>query len=227
MERVARTSIVDVIIARLRDEIRNGNWPVGTKIPTEATLVDVLGVSRPSVREAVRSLVQAGLLESRQGDGTYVVAEDETTVALQRVVDAADRAEAQLVRHTLEVLAAREAATHRSKADVDALRVALQGRRTAKAKADLDAFIDHDVAFHIGVARASHNVLLLDFYRSFEGAMRDPAHGAFCMSAPEDPHRDFHNDLFHAIQRGDHGAATRAAIYGLDVHERHLHAVGS
>lgn len=135
MERVARTSIVDVVIARLRDEIRNGNWPVGTKIPTEATLVDVLGVSRPSVREAVRSLVQAGLLESRQGDGTYVVAEDETTVALQRVVDAADRAEAQLVRHTLEVLAAREAATHRSKADVDALRVALQGRRTAKAKA--------------------------------------------------------------------------------------------
>ncbi|MEV0668928.1 FadR/GntR family transcriptional regulator [Mycobacterium sp. NPDC050441] len=227
MERVARTSLVDVVVARLRDAIKQGSWPVGTKIPTEAKLVEALGVSRPSVREAVRSLVQLGLLESRQGDGTYVVAEDETTVALQRVVDAADRDEAQLVRHTLEVLAAREAATHRSTADIDTLRVALQGRRSAKAKADLDAFIDHDVAFHIGVARASHNTLLLDFYSSFENAMRDPAHGAFCMGAPEDPHRDFHNDLFHAIQRGDHGAATRAAIYGLDVHERHLHAVGS
>ncbi|MGA5543856.1 FadR/GntR family transcriptional regulator [Mycobacterium sp. NPDC051198] len=227
MERVARTSIVDVVVDRLRDEIRKGSWPVGSKIPTEAKLVEALGVSRPSVREAVRSLVQLGLLESRQGDGTYVVAEDETTVALQRLVDTADRDEVQLVRHTLEVLAAREAATNRSAADIDALRVALQGRRSAKADADLDAFIDHDVAFHIGVARASHNTLLLDFYSSFENAMRDPAHGAFCMSTPEDTYRDFHNDLFQAIQRGDHSAATRAAIYGLDVHERHLHAVGS
>lgn len=227
MERVARTSIVDVVVDRLRDEIRKGSWPVGSKIPTEAKLVEALGVSRPSIREAVRSLVQLGLLESRQGDGTYVVAEDETTVALQRVVDTADRDEVQLVRHTLEVLAAREAATNRSAADIDALRVALQGRRSAKARADLDAFIDHDVAFHFGVARASHNTLLLDFYSSFENAMRDPAHGAFCMGVPEDAHRDFHNDLFQAIQRGDHSAATRAAIYGLDVHERHLHAVGS
>jgi hypothetical protein len=47
------------------------------------------------------------------------------------------------------------------------------------------------------------------------------------MGVPEDAYRDFHTDLFQAIQRGDHGAATRAAIYGLDVHERHLHAVGS
>lgn len=227
MERVARTSIVDVVVDRLRDEIRKGGWPVGSKIPTEAKLVEALGVSRPSVREAVRSLVQLGLLESRQGDGTYVVAEDETTVALQRVVDTADRDEVQLVRHTLEVLAAREAATNRSAADIDALRVALHGRRSAKARADLDAFIEHDVAFHIGVARASHNTLLLDFYSSFENAMRDPAHGALCMGVPEDACRDFHTDLFQAIQRGDHGAATRAAIYGLDVHERHLHAVGS
>lgn len=133
MERVARTSIVDVVVDRLRDEIRKGSWPVGSKIPTEAKLVEALGVSRPSIREAVRSLVQLGLLESRQGDGTYVVAEDETTVALQRVVDTADRDEVQLVRHTLEVLAAREAATNRSAADIDALRVALQGRRSRSA----------------------------------------------------------------------------------------------
>ena len=60
MERVARTSIVDVVVDRLRDEIRKGSWPVGSKIPTEAKLVEALGVSRPSIREAVRSLVQRG-----------------------------------------------------------------------------------------------------------------------------------------------------------------------
>ncbi|AMD53849.1 hypothetical protein ATO49_03225 [Mycolicibacterium fortuitum subsp. fortuitum DSM 46621 = ATCC 6841 = JCM 6387] len=226
MERVARTSIVDVVIARLRDEIRNGNWPVGTKIPTEATLVDVLGVSRPSVREAVRSLVQAGLLESRQGDGTYVVAEDErrwrcSGSSMPRIEPKRSWC---VIRWKYSPLVKLRLTARRPMWT----RCAWPSRAAGPRKpSDLDAFIDHDVAFHIGVARASHNVLLLDFYRSFEGAMRDPAHGAFCMSAPEDPHRDFHNDLFHAIQRGDHGAATRAAIYGLDVHERHLHAVGS
>ncbi|WP_166908547.1 FadR/GntR family transcriptional regulator [Mycobacterium sp. DL440] len=227
MERVARTSLVDVVVAGLRDEIRNGSWPVGAKIPTEAKLVEALGVSRPSVREAVRSLVQSGLLEARQGDGTYVVADDETTVALRRVIGAADLVEAQLVRHTLEVLAAREAAAHRSAADIEALRAAVAGRRSAKAKADLDAFIDHDVAFHVTVARASHNSLLCEFIKSFETVMRDVDHAAMCMRIPDDPHREFHNDLYNAIQRGDQAAATRAAVHGLDVHERHLYAIGN
>lgn len=227
MERVARTSLVDVVVARLRDEIRDGGWPVGTKIPTEAKLVEALGVSRPSVREAVRALVQAGLLETRRGDGTYVVADDETAVALLRVIGAADRVEAHMVRHTLEVLAAREAAARRSAADVEALRVAVAGRRMAKGEADLTAFIDHDVAFHITVARASHNSLLCEFIKSFESVMRDADHAAMCMQVPDDPHREFHNDLYLAIQRGDQAAATRAAIDGLSVRERHLYAIGS
>ncbi|MED5811098.1 FCD domain-containing protein [Mycolicibacterium sp. 050232] len=193
----------------------------------EAKLVEALGVSRPSVRAAVRSLVQAGLLESRQGDGTYVVADDETTVALLRVIGAADQIEAQLVRHSLEVLAAREAAVHRSAADIEALRVAVAGRRDAKVKADLKAFIEHDVAFHVTVARASHNALLCEFIASFEAVMRDAEHAARCMRVPDHPHREFHHDLYEAIQRGDQEAATRAAVHGLDVRERHLNAVGS
>jgi DNA-binding FadR family transcriptional regulator len=150
MERIARTSVVDTVVAKLRDEIRNGSWPVGCKIPTEAKLVGTLGVSRPSVREAVRALVQLGLLEARQGDGTYVIADDETTVALKQVVGAADVGEAHVVRHGLDMLAA-------------------------------------------------HNALLLDFYKSFEGAMRDPGHAAICMEAIEDPHDEFHDELFLAI----------------------------
>lgn len=158
MERIARTSLVDTVVAKLRDEIRSGRWPVGSKISTEAKLVGTLGVSRPSLREAVRSQVQLGLLEARQGDGTYVIADDETSVALKQVVAAADKGEAQVVRHGLDMLAA----SRRTRADIDALRAALLGRRAAKTKADPPSFIAHDVAFHIGVARAAHNTLLLD-----------------------------------------------------------------
>ena len=223
MTQIARVSLVDAVVDRLREEIRTGSWPIGSKIPTEARLVETFGVSRPSVREAVRSLVQLGLLETRQGDGTYVVAADEMAVALQNAIDAADEAEVLAVRRALDVLAAREAAHHRSPSDLDDLRAALDGRRDAVAAADVTAFIDHDVAFHIGIARASKNTLLYGLYQSFEESLRDSVRRTNCMAVADDPHNEFHDQLFHAIEQGDHVAATGAALSVLDDHASQAH----
>ena len=224
MEQIARISVVDAVVSRLRDEIRNGGLPIGCKIPTEAKLVEMFGVSRPSVREAVRSLVQLGLLETRQGDGTYVVAEDEMTVALQGAIDAADEKEVLTVRRALDVVAAREAAQHRCAEDLVALRAALDGRQAAVASSDLASFIDHDVAFHIGVARASGNSLLFGLYQTFEASLRDSVQRGNCMVVADDPRGEFHSELFMAIEAADHQAATRAALSVLDDHELPLDA---
>jgi DNA-binding FadR family transcriptional regulator len=222
MKQIARVSLVDTVVERLREEIRSGNFPVGSKIPTEARLVEALGVSRPSVREGVRSLVQLGLLEARQGDGTYVVAEDEMTVALQNTLDASDEAEVLAVRRALDVLAAREAAQRRSPDDLEALRAALDGRAAAVAANDVAAFIDHDVAFHIGIARASKNTLLAGLYQSFETSLRDSVRRTNCMAVADDPHGEYHDELFNAIESGDQFAATTAALSVLDDHSGQL-----
>lgn len=222
MKQIARVSLVDAVVERLREEIRNGTFPVGSKIPTEAKLVETLGVSRPSVREGVRSLVQLGLLETRQGDGTYVVAEDEMTVALQNAIDDADEAEVLTVRRALDVVAAREAAVKRSQSDLDDLRTALEGRRDAVATGDVAAFIDHDVAFHLGIAKASKNTLLYGLYQSFESSLRDSVRRTNCFAVADDPHNEFHDLLFHAIESGDHFAATSAAVSVLDDHSAQL-----
>jgi DNA-binding FadR family transcriptional regulator len=220
MKQIARVSLVDTVVGRLREEIASGSWPVGSKIPTEARLIEELGVSRTSVREGVRSLVQLGLLETRQGDGTYVIADDETTVALQGVIDAADEAEVLAVRRALDVLAAREAAARRGAGDVTALRSALDARRAAVAADDVAAFIDSDVAFHLGIARASQNSLLFRLYQTFEDSLRESVGRANCSAISDDARGDFHEDLFGAIaeHRGDD--ATRAAIQVLDDHAR-------
>ena len=63
-----RTGLVDQVIDQLRQSVTSGEWPVGLRIPNEAVLVDSLGVGRNTVREAVRALAHAGLLEVRQGD---------------------------------------------------------------------------------------------------------------------------------------------------------------
>jgi 2-methylisocitrate lyase-like PEP mutase family enzyme len=67
-----RASLVDQVIDQLKDQITSGAWVVGDKIPPEPVLSDGIGVGRNTVREAVRALTHAGLLECRQGDGTYV-----------------------------------------------------------------------------------------------------------------------------------------------------------
>jgi len=65
-------TLADQVIARLRAEITPGAWPAASRIPTEPELVDRLGVARNTVREAVRALAHNGLLDIRQGSGTYV-----------------------------------------------------------------------------------------------------------------------------------------------------------
>ncbi|WP_026482504.1 FadR/GntR family transcriptional regulator [Agromyces subbeticus] len=225
MKQIARVSLVDTVVEQLRSEIMSGAWPVGSRIPSEAELVEALGVSRPSVREGVRALVQVGLLETRQGDGTYVVADNETAVALKHALHVADVREVLTVRRALDVVAAREAASRRTDDDLQQLRTALEGRRSAVADEDVDAFIDHDVAFHIGIARASQNALLFGLYSSFEDSLRDSVSRTNCFVKGTSDHDDFHSAILTAIESGDDTAATLAALSVLDDQEQSLNDV--
>lgn len=72
--------LINQVVATLAEEIRSGRWPVGSRIPTEPELCTLAGVGRNTVREAVQSLVHAGLLRRRQGSGTYVIADNELSV---------------------------------------------------------------------------------------------------------------------------------------------------
>src|ERR1044072_4487498 len=81
-----RSALADQVISQLRAQITSGDWPVGSRIPTEPELVEQLGVARNTVREAVRALARNGLLDIRQGAGTYVVAHSELAGVMHRRV---------------------------------------------------------------------------------------------------------------------------------------------
>ncbi len=213
MKQVQRRSLVDTVVDELRGEIASGSWPVGGRIPTEVELTERLGVSRPSVREGVRSLVQLGLLEARQGDGTYVVASDATEVALRRALKVADVREVLSVRRALDALAAHEAAEQRTEGDIATLAEHLRLRRLAIDQNDLARFAEHDVAFHLGVAEASHNRLLVGIYASFDVSLRHSVNRNSCLSYGADPSAaDLHGALLRAIEQGDADSASAAAL---------------
>jgi DNA-binding FadR family transcriptional regulator len=213
MKPIERRSLVDTVVSALETQIATGEWDVDDRIPTEAELVAQLGVSRSSVREGVRSLVQLGLLETRQGDGTYVVAKDPTQVALRRALTGAEPREVMRVRQALDALAAREAAFNRTEDDVAHLTAQLRARTAAAKKGDEVAFTRHDVAFHIGVVAASHNKLLAGIYASFDASLHAAVLGNAGPSMTIDgTPADEHEALLRAIADGKPDAAGAAAL---------------
>lgn len=165
-----RTRLVDQVIGQLTDAITQGEWPVGARIPPETVLSGRLGVGRNTVREAVRALAHVGLLEVRQGDGTYVRATSEVSGAIRRICGTELR-EVLQVRRGLEVEGARLAALARTDADLTRLTELMEARDHAHRESDWPAFVRADAEFHRTVVHSGHNDLLAELYRGITEAV--------------------------------------------------------
>ncbi|KUH82424.1 MULTISPECIES: FadR/GntR family transcriptional regulator [unclassified Mycobacterium] len=194
-----RTGLVDQAIEQLRASVESGAWPVNSRIPTEPELAGALGVGRNTVREAVRALAHSGLLEVRQGDGTYVRATSEVSGALRRLCGTELR-EVLQVRRCLEVEGARLAARARTSADVDDLRALLKRRDEISPSDEPEAFARADTEFHVAVVRSSHNVVLIELYRGLTEVVM-----ASVATAADEPATAVidHGRLVEAIAAGD------------------------
>ncbi len=210
-----RTGLIDQVIEQLRDQITGGAWAIGSRIPTEAELAALTGTSRNTVREAVQSLVHAGLLERRQGSGTYVLAASELAGAVSRRVAGAHEHHILEVRRTLEVGAARLAAKRRTPDDVARLRSLLAERTQASHAGEFERAVDLDVALHRAIGQAAHNPVLTDLYENFLDALSESVRANYLSQGHIDDEE--HVGLVDAIEAGDgETAATEAACF-LDV----------
>ncbi|MFC4947792.1 FadR/GntR family transcriptional regulator [Pseudonocardia sp. GCM10023141] len=205
----------DQVMAQLEGLISTGEWPVGSKIPAEPELVAALGVGRNTVREAVRALEHAGLLEPRRGDGTYVRAASDLGAALLRRARRSTVLDVLDVRASLERDAAATAALCRTPADVVAIRAAVAARRSATTGGDRTRFVAADLDFHRAVIAATGNQVLIDLYAGLTEALQ---HSVATVDALDDDPNGFpgHDDLAEAIAAGDPVAARAAASAYLD-----------
>ncbi|MEV6303208.1 FCD domain-containing protein [Actinoplanes sp. NPDC051861] len=211
---VRQVPLVLQVSEQFRRLIATGAWPVGSKIPGENHLAGELGVSRGTVREALRSLSLTGLLEPRVGDGTYVRATDEIAGVLVR--DEPDALTHVLdARAGLEAAAARLAAQNSSAGDLALLAAAARDRDTAHDAGDLAAYVAADAEFHRALVRASGNPLLIRLYDAVaEVAAKSIQDTA---SLPEDPRIiGAHDVLTAAVLSHNPDAAVQAAYALID-----------
>ena len=202
-----RTNLADSAADSLRAEIVSGRWAVAERIPNEAALSDLLSVSRGTVREAVRVLVSQGLLDTRQGSGTYVRSAVDPSAALDRVKRAGLRDQWE-ARAALDVEAARLAALRHTSADLDLMRHLL-AERGIVADGGSEAFIRRDIAFHKSIVAASGNRAMMEIYDFFTAAISETIHATLGGDLPEPDHKA-HADIIDAIAASDPDGAVAA-----------------
>ena len=145
--------------------IHDGNILVGDKIPAERELADLVGVSRATVREALRELELRGLLDRRPGRGTVVVdaPRPDLDAGLLGNVDGARRAlrEVMDLRAVIEPPISERAAARSTEDELTLLTQVLAAGEAAAAAGDMARYVELDVDFHLTLARLTHNPLLV------------------------------------------------------------------
>lgn len=203
-------------LRRLRENITSGKWPLNSKIPTEPELMAEFGVGRSTIREAVRTLANLGMLEPAPSRGTFVRSRNPVSMVLWDFISHHDLADVLAVRRAFEVEAAQLAATHRTEADLERLTEAHQSDVTG----DCSEVIERGRTpgqFHALILEAAKNTLLTDLYAGVMAGLRTALDEGRVVSGSSDEvrHRD-HATIIEAIAAGDPAAAGRAAASHAD-----------
>lgn len=167
-----KRSLAEEVAAQIQQQIAAGHYLVGDKLPVEADLMTEFGVGRSSIREAIKSLANSGLLRVQQGLGTFVEDDSGIKEPLAQRLKRSSVKEIDEVRQLLEMKIAENAALKRTAKDIKKMKQLLD-LRDAAAEADNAAeSIEADISFHIAIAEASGNEILCDMYKSFAGTLK-------------------------------------------------------
>jgi DNA-binding FadR family transcriptional regulator len=163
---------VDTVLEQLQCLLASGTYKEGEKIPPEMELGAMLGVSRTAIREAVKVLSKAGLLEVQQGRGTFVARHVPSSEPLDQRLHRANLQDIFEVRRMLDVGIAELAPLRRTNDDLKKMRKFLKKRMEAQKAGDHRACVDHDIDFHQAMAQASKNQVLADMFSAFSDVLR-------------------------------------------------------
>lgn len=221
---VTRTTLADSVVEQLLDQMRRGKLRPGDLLPPERELMAQFNVGRSTVREALQSLTRMGLLEARPGVGTVVKPVDFGSYLRPDVYSALmnDSLASELLeaREIIEVAIAGLAAQRASRADLQRIAETLEA--ASRALARHQPTHEFSALFHIHLAEAAHNTVLLNFMRSIYGLLR--ARGEL-KAGSEFLHWEIeaHRELYELIKSRDVEGARRKML----AHLRHsAHRLG-
>ena len=212
---VARRKLSGEVFDRLLARISAGEFPPGSRLPSERELMERLGVGRPSVREALQALERMGFVTIVHGEGARV-----QPLSAQEVIGQISEAVLFMLANTedmlehlkearlmFEVAMARLAAQRANRADIERLRLALETHHASLD--DPQKFLETDLEFHAAIAAASHNPIYVAVSTAMLGWLRRFHVEAVQTRGAERLTYSEHQKLFELIASHDAGAAEK------------------
>jgi GntR family transcriptional repressor for pyruvate dehydrogenase complex len=214
LQLVARRGAVAEVLAQLQAEITGGQYKLDERLPSESELCKKFGVSRPVVREALGSLQALGFTAAQPGIGTFVVSD---RVRAPLLLGRYSPANVREVRRCIEIPAIRLAAERRTDRDIGELAAILARMEDADNPARRNQL---DANFHIAIARASGNPLIVKIVEELRSVLEEHS-----LAAARAPYRrraaaEEHRAIYDAIVDRDPDAAAAAVEAHLVAAER-------
>lgn len=223
---IRRSGLADTVAEHLLEDIVSGVYPPLSQLPPEPELAERAGVSRLTLREAIKDLRQRGVVEVQQGRGTFVTHPERWSQFDSAVLNArAATEEGYELAHELTELrrvfergVAEFAAVRRTEEDLARMAEAIEAMKEAWEVKDVDAFASADLDFHDALLRAARNTFALALFHSIHGALRAVRRRTTLLNAGElSEHAiEYHTRILAACRR----RSPRAAAALMDEHLR-------
>ncbi len=223
-EKIQSEKVSQAVVRQIELLILRGILRPGERLPSERELSERFGVSRPSLREAVSTLQEAGLLVSRANSGIFVadVLGSAFSPGLTRLFSAHDEAVFDYLdfRRDMEGLAAERAARLGSDTDLAVVNEAYLRMEAANDTRNTAKEAQLDAAFHLAIIEASHNVVMLHMMRSMFELLQEGVFYNRKIMFQKRPRKtallDQHRAINTALQERDPGAARKAIETHID-----------
>ena len=213
MSKIVRSSRpYEQIVQQVEESIHKGALKAGDQLPPERELAEQFGVSQTAVREAVKALREKGLVEAYPGRGTFITDGSSYTIrqSLDRMMRSGHQGFTSLaeVREILEPEIAALATTRAGEEDIAAMREQVAAMDAAKGEPE--AYIEADLDFHLALAEAADNAIILSLIDSIVGLLREQRMGIFQVDGGPERGQYHHKRILEAIEHRDPVGAREA-----------------
>ncbi|MBD1380350.1 FadR/GntR family transcriptional regulator [Metabacillus arenae] len=228
-KQVRPRKIYEEVAETILEMIKKGEIKPGEKLDSVEQLAENFNVGRSAIREALSALRAMGMIDIKQGEGTYVKEFDPDVFSLPlssaALMNKQDISYLLEVRRILETGAARAAAEKRTEADLEDMQIALGQMKEAVGNEELGE--QADLLFHIGIAAASHNPILVNLMNHVSGMLIESMRETrrillYSKRKNTDRLYDEHVEIFEAIQSGDSDTAEKRMLQHLENVEKVL-----
>lgn len=216
MKPIKRNNISNQVFERLKEEIISRRWLPGDKIPSENELTAMLGVSRIPIREALQRLAILGLLETRQGEGTFVK-ELSPGIYMNSLIplfalDPPGTIEVLEYRRIIEVGSMELTVQKATSEDIEKLEEILTNMR--KHKDDIERFAEEDLNFHLALAEITRNSVLIKINHVIKDVLKHSMTNIVHSLGTRDG-LHYHKEILKAIKAKD-------ILYALELMREHV-----